>query len=198
MTSRGTSKDQKGKGALEDVADAAEEAYRATKTTIKNAYVDGTAKCKKALHLTTTEAGSVNEAAPNVRSIIPPKVLTNNTPRAGHYAVALPGSSSNATNGDDETTPLVGASIKSTTKSDDEVPKRQSSIMVGVISNEEESTAPDDGDKFKFLRFTPELCRLSIIVVVGTISSIRSSDMIRSDGVVSFFIWLSYGPYLGF
>ena len=189
MTSRGANTNQKGKGALEDVADAAEEAYRATKTTIKTAYVDGTAKCKKALHLTSEAGSSSSEAAPNVRSIIPPKVVTNNTPRAGNYAAILPGSppKANATNAD-ETTPLVGGANRSsaadgsTKSSQDDVPKRQPSIMVGEISDEEEPMPPDDD--VKFLRFTPELCRLSIIFVVGTISSIQSSDMIRSDGIV--------------
>ena len=164
MTSRSTSTDQKGKGVLEDVADAAEEAYQATKMTIKTAYVDGTTKCKKALHLTT---GSSSEAAPNVRSVIPPTVVANNKPRAGNnYAAALPESSPNANVTDaDETTPL-----------------RQHSVMVGEIDDEEEPTPSHDGTEF--LRFTPEICRLLIIVVVGTISSIRSADMIRSDGVV--------------
>ena len=45
MTSKGA--DPNGKGALEGFADAAEEAYRATKTTIATAYDDGKSKYKK-------------------------------------------------------------------------------------------------------------------------------------------------------
>lgn len=62
MTSKGA--DPNGKGALEGFADAAEEAYRATKTTIATAYDDGKSRYKalaetaNALHLTTTAEGS--------------------------------------------------------------------------------------------------------------------------------------------
>ena len=199
MTSKGII--QKGKGALEDVADAAEEAYRATKTTIKTAYADGTDKCKKALHLTTAEGSSSSEAAPNVRNIVPPIAVTNNTPRAENYVAALPGSSPNAT-GADETTPLVHAADRSTaadgsTKStfDDELPKRKSSIIVGEVGDEEGPTPPHDGTPF--LPFAPELCRLSVIVVVGIIASIRSADTIRSDGVVPLHL-AAFWTLLGF
>jgi len=199
-----TSTDQKGKGALGDVTDAAEEAYQATKTTIKSAYVDGTERCKKALGLhqlaAITEGGSSEAAAtpkaPNVRGIVLP-VAVADTPKETNHHAALPASPPNATiAGDaDETTPLVDATTSGVVSpnSDADIPKRQSGIMVGKTSGED-LTAHHGRDQF--LR----LSTLIVVGIVGVIASIPSADMIRSDRVVPLHLaifWTMLGFLVG-
>ena len=183
MTSKGA--DQKGKGALEGFADAAEEAYRATKTTIATAYDDGKSRYKKfsagtanALHLTTTAEGSDNTCnvvpeVPNVNIIVPLTAVT--TPRTANQA--LPVSPPN------ETTPLVG--------------DQQKQSGGGTLGDGE--IIPSSHTRL--LLFTPELlCRLSVFVAIGIIASARSVDMIRTDGVVPLhlaFFWTTLGFLAG-
>ena len=198
MTSKGA--DQKGKGALEGFADAAEEAYRATKTTIATAYDDGKSKYKKfsaetanALHLTTTAEGSdttcnVVPDVPNVNIIVPPTAVT--TPRTANHA-ALPVSPPN------ETTPLVGDQNGSSSVSDEKLHQKQSGAFTETLGDGE--IIPSSNSRL--LLFTPEiLCRLTFIVAIGIIASARSVDMIRTDGVVPLHLavfWTTLGFLAG-
>ncbi len=200
MTSKGA--DQKGKGALEGFADAAEEAYRATKTTIATAYDDGKSKYKKfsaetanALHLTTTAEGSdttgnVVPEVPDVRNItVPPTAVT--TPKTANHPAALPVSPPN------ETTPLVGDQDGSSSGSDEKLQQKQSGVLGGTLGDGEMIASSNT----RLLLFTPEiLCRLTVIVAIGIIASVRNVDMIRSDGVVPLHLaifWTTLGFLAG-
>ena len=171
MTSKGA--DPNGKGALEGFADAAEEAYRATKTTIATAYDDGKSRYN-ALHLTTTAEGSdttcnVVPEVTNVRNIIvPPTAVTS--PRTANRPAALPVSSPN------ETTPLVGAQDGSSTReSDEKLQQKQPRVSGGTLG-------------------------LTVIVAIGIIAPVRNVDMIRTDGVVPLHLaifWTTLGFLAG-
>ena len=193
MTSKGA--DPNGKGALEGFADAAEEAYRATKTTIATAYDDGKSRYN-ALHLTTTAEGSdttcnVVPDVPNARNVIAPPTA-GTSPRTANRPAALPVSPPN------ETTPLVGDRDGSSTReSDEKLQQKQSGVF---------SATPGDGEMIasnnnRLLLFTPEiLCRLSVIVAIGIIVSVRNVDMIRTDGVVPLHLaifWTTLGFLAG-
>ena len=201
MTSKGA--DPNGKGALEGFADAAEEAYRATKTTIATAYDDGKSKYKKfsaetadALHLTTTAEGSdttcnVVPEVPNVRNVsIPPTAVTSS--RTANRPAALPVSPPN------ETTPLVGDRDGSSTReSDEKLQQKQPGLSGGTLGDGEIISSSNT----RSLLFTPEiLCRLTVIVAIGIIASVRNVDMIRTDGVVPLHLavfWTTLGFLAG-